>query len=429
MRARMNPTTDETETGLVGARYWRIGLPLLVLLAVAWISFRSLGTARFLPPPETNISALAGREDWAMAYRDPGHSGASDGEIGHDPAIRWSIDLGTRLFGAPAIVDGRVYIGTGDGRLLAIDSKSGRTLWEHRMDSAILSSPAVAGGLLFFGTADREVVALEAERGEVLWRFNTDGVILSSPAVYKGVVYIGNEEANVYALDAGSGAQRWRFNVEDRVSTGPAVNDAVVAVNSSSGRTYLIDVKTGKSRLDYLNSRTAGPPTLVEDRLYVSDTAGALRAIDWRQRHLPFEKAARWFRTQLWAWGAFASPPVQKGFLWASVDREETFVGAPVVAHGRVFVADRSGTVLAFDNESGAPLWRFHTGQVVDASPSALGKTLLIGDTGGRLHALDIESGRTLWRMDIGVAITSTPVVAGDAVYLTSESGILVAIE
>lgn len=414
---------------MLGAKYWRIGLSLLALLIVAWIAFRSLGTARFLPPPETDISALPGWEDWSMAYRDPGHSGASDGEIGHDPAIRWIIDLGATLFGAPAVVDGRIYIGTGGGRLLAIDSTSGRTLWEHRTDSAILSSPAVAGGLLFFGTADRQVIALEAERGVALWRFDADGVILSSPAVYKGIVYIGDEEANVYALDAVSGVQRWRYNVGGRVSTGPAVNDTVVAVNSISGRTYLIDVKTGKPRLDYLTNRTAGPPTLVEDRLYVSDTAGALRAIDWRQRPLPFEKAARWFWTQLWAWGAFASPPAQKGFLWGSVDREETFVGAPVVAHGRVFAADRSGTVLAFDSESGAPLWRFDTGQVVDASPSAIGETLLIGDTGGTLHALDIETGRTLWRIDIGVAITSTPVVAGDAVYLTSEGGVLVAIE
>ncbi len=414
---------------MLGARYWRIGLPLLVLLAVAWIAFRSLGTARFLPPSETNISALPGREDWAMAYRDPGHSGASDGEVGHDPAIRWKIDLGARLFGAPAVVDGRVYIGTGDGRLLAIDSTSGRTLWEHRTDGAILSSPAVAGGLLFFGTADRQMVALEAERGGVLWRFDADSVILSSPAVYKGIVYIGDEGANVYALDAVSGARRWRYNVGGRVSTGPAVNDTVVAVNSSNGRTYLIDVKTGKPRLDYLTNRTAGPPTLVEDRLYVSDTAGALRAIDWRQRILPFEKAARWFRTQFWAWGAFASPPAQKGFLWASVDREETFVGAPVVAHGRVFTASRSGAVFAFDSESGAPLWSFDVGEVIAASPSVGGRTLFVGDTGGRLHALDIETGRALWQIDVGAAITSTPVVAGGAIYVTSESGALIAIE
>lgn len=414
---------------MLEARYWRIGLPLLALLAVAWIAWRSLGTARFLPPPETDISALAGREDWPMVYRDPGHSGASDGAIRPDPAIRWIIDLDAPLFSTPAVVDGRIYIGTGDGRLLAIDSTSGRMLWEHRVDSAILSSPAVAGGLLFFGTADRQVIALEAARGEVLWRFDAAGVILSSPAVYRGIVYIGDEEANVYALDAASGAQRWRYNVGSRVSTGPAVNDAVVVVNSSSGRTYLIDVKTGKSRLDYLTSRTAGPPTLVEERLYVSDTAGALRAIDSRQRLLPFEKAARWFRTQLWAWGAFGSPPAQKGFLWGSVDREETFVGAPVVAHGRVFVADRSGTVLAFDSQSGTPLWRFETGEVVDASPSAIGETLLVGDVAGRLHALDVATGEKLWQVDTGAAITSTPVTAGGVVYLTSESGVIVAIE
>ena len=412
-----------------GARYWRIGLPLLILIAVAWIAFRCLGTARFLPPPETNISAVAGREDWPMSYRDPGHSGASGGEIGHVPAIRWRIDLDAPLFRAPAVVSGRLYIGTGDGRLLAMDSMSGRTLWEHRTGSSILSSPAVACGLLFFGTADRQVIALEAERGGELWRFDAEGVILSSPAVYGGIVYVGDEDANVYALDAASGAQRWRYNVGSRVSTGPAVNESVVAVNSSNGRTYLIDVKTGKPRLDYLTNRTAGPPTLVEDRLYVSDTAGALRAIDWRQRLLPFDRAVRWFGTQLWVWGAFASPPAQKGFLWASVDRGEPFVGAPTVAQGRVFTASRSGTVLAFDSESGAPLWRFDTGKVVDASPSAIGTTLLVGDTGGRLHALDIATGRTLWRIDTGVAITSTPVAAGGAVYLTSESGVLIAIE
>ncbi len=413
----------------LGARSWRIGLLLLVLLAVGWLAFRNLGTARFLGPPETDISAVPGRDDWPMAYRDPGHSGAAPGPVGPSPSIRWQIDLGASLFGAPAVVDGRLYLGTDDGRLLAIDSTSGETLWEQSTGSSILSSPAVAGGIVFFGTAGRRVIALETQSRKTRWEFHAGEVILSSPAVHAGVVYIGTEDANVYALDASSGKRRWQYNVGGRVSTGPVVNDSVVAVNSRNGRTYLIDVKTGKARLDYLTNATAGPPALVEDRLYVADTAGALRAIDWRKRLLPFEKAARWFRTQLWAWGAFGSLPPQKGFVWAYVDREATFVGAPVVANGRVFAASRSGMVFAFDSESGGPLWSFDAGEVIAASPSVGGRTLFVGDTGGRLHALDIETGRALWQIDTGAAVTSTPVVAGGAIYVTSESGALIAIE
>ena len=429
---------DEASNGADGKRRDLLARPglrragmvvLVILLLGAWLAYRNFGTVRFLSSPETDISAVGGAGDWSMAYRDPSHSGATPADADLKGVIKWRFDAGASLFGAPVVVGDRVYLGTGDGRVLALDAESGHAVWEHAAGSGVLSSPAVAGGSVFVGTADGRMIALAANDGRERWTFRTDETILSAPAVYDGVLYVGTEDDHLYALDAATGKKRWRYSTGGRVSSGPVVNDRIVAVNSRDHRVYVIGVRTAKGRLDYLTNATAGAPTLDGDRLYVADTAGALRAIDWRKRLLPFEKAARWLRTQLWTWGVFGSIPPQKGFVWAFVERGETFVGAPVVSGRRVLVASRSGGVFAVDRDSGEPLWTFRAGEIVVASPSAAGKTLFVGDIGGTLHAIDAASGEAMWRFHVGPPITSTPVFAGGTLYLTSEDGGLIAVE
>ena len=420
--------------GIVSARLRRRllrlgGVALVVLVVGAWLAYSNLGTARFLPSPESDISAIAGPGDWPMAHHDPAHSGSVDAGGELKGVVKWRFEAGASVFGSPAVEGGRVYLGTGDGRVLALDAESGRPVWEHETGTQILSSPALAGKWVFVGTGDGRIVALGKDDGREQWTFQAGGAILSSPAVYDGVLYVGSEDDRVYALDAATGRKRWRYSTDGRVSSGPVVNDRVVAVNSRDSRVYVIGVRTAKGRLDYVTSAVEGAPTLDGNRLYVADTAGVLRAIDWRKRSLPFEKVARWARTQLWVWGIFGSVPPQKGFVWAFVERDQTFVGAPVVADGRVFVASRSGGVFAVDSGNGEPLWTFRADDRVVASPSVAGETLFVGDMSGRLHAVDALTGQAKWRFDAGLPITSTPVFAGGTLYLTSEEGVLLAVE
>jgi outer membrane protein assembly factor BamB len=118
---------------------------------------------------------------------------------------------------------GALYIGSGDGRLYALDARTGEERWRFPTGHAISSTPAVAEGLVFVGTRDNAFWALDARSGKQRWRlktgadlplpwgFETGDLYTSSPAYAGGVVYFRSGDGQVYAVDAGSGKVRWRF--------------------------------------------------------------------------------------------------------------------------------------------------------------------------------------------------------------------------
>jgi eukaryotic-like serine/threonine-protein kinase len=55
-------------------------------------------------------------------------------------------------------------------------------------------------GVVYIGGGEGALLALEAATGEVLWRWQTDGIVGSSPAVVEGVVYVGSSDGFVYAV-------------------------------------------------------------------------------------------------------------------------------------------------------------------------------------------------------------------------------------
>ena len=83
-----------------------------------------------------------------------------------------------------------------------------------RAKGPIISTPAVSGARVFFGSSDHNVYAVDEGSGELRWKFATHGRVTASPAVADGTVYIGSFDGNFYALDAASGALRWKFATE-----------------------------------------------------------------------------------------------------------------------------------------------------------------------------------------------------------------------
>ena len=74
-----------------------------------------------------------------------------DAETG---AMRWTFMTRARVDSSPAAADGRVYIGSGDGRLYVLDLESGEKLWEFDTGAPLSASPAIADGKVVIGSQD-----------------------------------------------------------------------------------------------------------------------------------------------------------------------------------------------------------------------------------------------------------------------------------
>ena len=104
-----------------------------------------------------------------------------------DPKIRLNLAINgsysARTNGGVAVWNGKVYVGTGDCRLIAIDAASGKQLWDAAVCDAtqtgITGAPHVAKGKILIGYNGSDdgvrgsLVAYDAENGKETWRFWT----------------------------------------------------------------------------------------------------------------------------------------------------------------------------------------------------------------------------------------------------------------
>lgn len=149
----------------------------------------------------------------------------------------WFADLSaisTRAFEAtPLVVDGTLYVSTGWSNAIAYDAKTGKELWRYdpavQKDYAgkgccgpVSRGLAYADGRAFLAAFDGRLIALDAKTGKVAWTTLTvdqsqDYTITGAPRVVGGLVVIGNAGAElgvrgyVSAYDAKTGKLAWRF--------------------------------------------------------------------------------------------------------------------------------------------------------------------------------------------------------------------------
>jgi quinohemoprotein ethanol dehydrogenase len=153
------------------------------------------------------------------------------GELG----MAWYYDLDTDRGqeATPIVVDGVMYFTSAWSKVFALNAATGALLWKYDPKvppewavnaccDVVNRGVAVWKGKVFFGTLDGRLVALDAANGKPLWEQltidrNFRYTITGAPRVARGKVFIGNGGAEmgvrgyVSAYDADTGKLLWRF--------------------------------------------------------------------------------------------------------------------------------------------------------------------------------------------------------------------------
>jgi outer membrane protein assembly factor BamB len=338
------------------------------------------------------------------------------------PELRWKAWLGVIVSSSPAVDNGLVYVGSASpldpagGALHAIDAATGQERWRlSTVDGdGFFSSPAVAEGRVYIGSYYGFVIAADAATGEERWRFQADDEVHSSPAVVDGVVYIGDLGGTLYAVDAATGELRWRLAFdryyERYVNSSPAVVDGavyVVAGPRRAGKTsylYAVDAATGKERWHFAAEEGGilrGTPVVAGGIVYVADYAGFLYAVGADDG------------SESWRFDVKAVVPFT----------------SPAVSDGIAYLGTSNGELYAVDTATGRERWssRLSRTAAISSSPAIAGGTIYLGDAGGILYAVDAATGDERWHLGVD-SFLSSPAVVGGLVYVGTDAGRLVAL-
>ena len=79
----------------------------------------------------------------------------------------------------------------GRGRLVALDAKTGKTVWERLLPSPDFGCAAVANDVVFTSTYDGTVYALRGRDGAILWRTRMATGVNACPSVAGDVLLVG----------------------------------------------------------------------------------------------------------------------------------------------------------------------------------------------------------------------------------------------
>ena len=171
------------------------------------------------------MSAAGAGEDWLQFKYDARR-------CGHVPARRldpplgllWAAPLSDAVFTSPVVSDGRVYAVDGSGKIHCFPIEGPpEPVWTFQtaggaMNCNNVCSPALVNGRLHVGTMAGDYYVLEARTGRVLCRIPMGEPILGSPAVSGGRVYVATLGARVYALTPdGTVCWTWDF-VRERLA-------------------------------------------------------------------------------------------------------------------------------------------------------------------------------------------------------------------
>jgi len=150
------------------------------------------------------FASIAQPQPASLMFRgDAAHSGRYAGGGERIVGLQWRFPTQGDVMASPLIARGMVYVGSGDGKMYALEERSGDLRWAMSLGAPVQSSAALVNDLVVVGSRDGRLHALDALNGEQRWQLATGkdlplpwghesgDVWTSSPTIAGGKILFG----------------------------------------------------------------------------------------------------------------------------------------------------------------------------------------------------------------------------------------------
>jgi outer membrane protein assembly factor BamB len=383
-------------------------LLLLITLFFGYLAYRDNHPAT-VPSVQATPTAVATPNDhsWPMAG---GNAAGTRNVPGPAPAgqpmVLWTADVGSNNNVETGVLAGGVLYWPGNGRLAALDTKTGQRVW---FTTEVTGQAAIDGdGLIVPSAAPNgsgyDLVRIRRSDGQVVWRAAAGTLPeQAAVAIADGVGYVPSGQ-DLLAFDPATGQELWRV---PRASAGQAYQSVAGDIGAIGGEVNTLtafSTNDGDVLWTYqINEESVGRPALANGTVYFrSQGAGEL---------------------------AFYSLDAATGTLkWRVPAAGGNRFSNPAVSDTTVYTVGADGNLYALDAATGATRWTFPTTPADLISAVLAGDTVFITSPQGTLYAVDAASGTERWHFRFDGPIDTPPVVVDGVAYVHSTAGVLYAI-
>jgi outer membrane protein assembly factor BamB len=371
------------------------------------------------------IGSLKPATPWSMwrgSLDNPGVvAGSAPNDISH---YKWKYKTEGAVTSSPAIVDGRVYIGSHDQNIYCLDAYNGSLIWKFPINYSVMSSPAVVGGRVYTGADDGNIYCIDADTGTQIWKKYAGGwkpIIFtpiwqprSSPIVVGDSLFVGALDGKVYCVNTANGDIEWTYQTGDPIGGSPAYSNGFVYIMSTDRYIYALHANNGtlKWKTETPSIVMTGPATL---NLISSPTVAEGKVF----------VGAGWITT------GFAPGPILLALdanngtiVWQAIMLGSEYpVFTPTYAYGVVYVPEKM-YLSAYNATDGSLMWRQWLGHEsfssVAYADDLRGPKIYIGDDVYSITCINATSGVPMSVYTTKGQVQSSPAIWEGKLYVGS---------
>jgi outer membrane protein assembly factor BamB len=341
---------------------------------------------------------------WPIFRGDPALSGVADDDIPENLKFLWSYQTDSWIIGSPVLGSGRVYTGSSDGKVYALNLSDGKKVWEFDTQDDIEASPLLSNGAVYVGNLSGEFYCLDAETGRVRWEYKCDNSIYGSanwaldPQSRKTRIMVGSYDNRLYCFDGETGDLVWSYETDNYINGAPSTDGEQVVFGGCDELLHILSVRDGtKIGEVWAGSYIPGSAALAGGKAYLGHYDNKLICIDRQKKRIDWE--------------------------YQDKDNPDAFFSSPAVGKDCVLIGSRNDYLHCVDRKTGERIWVFKTRDDIDSSPVIAGGKVVVGSLDGRLYIVDLYSGKELWSYEIGAPLFSCPAVDGGFIVIGSDDG------
>lgn len=340
----------------------------------------------------------------------------------------------------------RVFIGSQDGGLYAVDARSGDVIYRFATLAPVQGEPLYdpAEDVVYFGSGDGALYKIRAKDGELVYRFMSNSEVARQPVLDRGTLFFVNANDTLVAIDAKTGKLKFyqhrtpAFGIEIGGHAGCIVGGDKVFTAFSDGSAMAYSTKDGAEQwpnvdltLDaqtsdgdapqYLDADTTPILTRVgtTDAVIVAHYDGGVYALEadtgrilWRN-----ERAVGTTNLLLWEQPAHPSRPLPGGGV------------GPDAPARRLLIASSGRTGLwGIDIDSGTKVWQKKLPEGGISAPVPIAGALLVSTTRYGIFLVEPTRGGVIDGIEPGNEIAMTPAAYGRHAFVLTNGGELISL-
>lgn len=345
-------------------------LSVLILIGCAKIRLRP-GMPMAEPSP-----------NWLMAGGNPARTNSYAGTISLPLKLQWRYSASSAIGKTLLVVDGILYFATLDGRLYALDIRTGQKIGHTKTDVEATAVYLDSSLIIARRYGDETLFRYDLKSGKYQWKVDA-GDIASEPLIFDQGIFLTALYKHIDQYQPERGIRIWQTKLPNQIQSSPAAHQDKIVFGCDDGFVYAVAKSTGSVVWKFKTSASIqATPAILDTMVYIGSRDGNFYALSLNDGH------------ELWRYEVTGL--ILHG---AAVDSRQVIFGTT------------DSKLYCLDRLTGHEQWTFTAKSVISTSPLLSSDLVLVGSLDHHYYALDRATGKELWRYKTKGRIRTQPII------------------